>query len=345
MSEVESSRFIKSKTLVRDLCLREKDFIQSNRLWYATFVRDAFLKLNLKTQMSTKRIALPVIRGNVPYIDMPPEYLDLSSIAAEDHNGKLRPMIINTDIRTGIADMSLIRQCGCDACGCSDHVCASVKNFEDITGTVTMDMPDGTPKVFNTRYRKVIMTDGSYVEQKTMPAKIYNANAHIDTKLQTQERIICKLEVKECGCLVESDNNRALVEANCNAVNYQFECGCAVDDIPAFCGSQDPHKGYNIEEDGSRIYLSSDFRPDFVVVRMYVNSKTKDIVVPFLAKEAMMATIKELSTAFDKKEPRVVKDYWKGEAHQKRIELQENLSPVDMTTFYHKVLGRRKSPR
>lgn len=344
-SEVlESNRFIPGKNIVRDLCLREKDFLQVNRMWYMNSLRDAFIKLNFKTQMMTKRIALPVIRDTVPYMVTPADYLDLSSIAAENECGKLEPMVINTRIRTGIADLSLVKRCGCD-CGCSGEVCSAVRNYETVYGTVEAQMPDTSVRSFTTLYQKIILKDGAYVERKTLPAKKYVNNIHVDTVLETEEHFMCNLELEKCGCVKSTDHNRRLIDEHCHAVDFRFEAGCAVEHVDLFRHHPHDNQNFNVEEDGGRIYLPSNFRHDFGVLRYYANSKTRDIVVPFLAKEPMMSGIKMITTAYDKKATQNDKMFWARQFKKDHDEFKENLSPIMLNSFYHTLLGTHNHRR
>src|SRR3954464_2735431 len=122
----ESPRFIPGKNVVRDLCIREGDFVQEKRMLYLSVLRDAYLKLNFKTVAMVKRVAIPVVEGQ-NYVLTPKGFIDYSSIAGEDHHGKLVPLIINTKVKTDIADLSLAKRCGC-ACGCEHDYCSSVRN-------------------------------------------------------------------------------------------------------------------------------------------------------------------------------------------------------------------------
>jgi hypothetical protein len=334
MSEaVESVRFITSKQLVRDLCIREEDYVQSKRLRYMSFVKDAFIKLDLKTVMQTKRVALPVSK-DLNYIPTPADYLELESIAAPDHNGKLKTMVVNTKVQVDVADLTLAKRCGCD-CGCEHDYCSMVRNYEGIAGTLAMELPDGTLKTFNTFFRKIVMKNGDLVEEKTIPVKNYQNNIHISTTLQTVVEVLCRLEIKECGCVKHNDHNRSSIEKWCHAVDVKTECGCGHREVP------EGNLECNIEEDGSRIYLPSDFRPDFIVLRYFANSKTKNILIPYLAKEPMMAAIKVIDTTFGKKE-KAQSGFWKNELKQSTDTFMENLYPIKLTALYQATLGRSK---
>lgn len=334
--EISSPRFIWGKQLVKELCMRERDFILANRMYYMLFVKDAFLMLNMKTQMLTERVALPVNRGT-NYILTPANMLEWCSISAPNHDGKLDPMIINTNINIDVADLSTAKRCGC-SCGCTHDHCASVRNFETIYGTMTATMPDGSTSSFTTTYRKIILKDGSYVEEKTLPVLSYDNNVHVATTLQKQTTVICNLDLLECGCIKQTSENRQLIESNCQAVNVAVECGCAVPDSFQPKHHCDDRSGYNVDETGDRIYISSDFNHDYIVLRYFANAKTKDIRIPYLAKEPMMSAIKVLSSTFSKRTKNEV-EFWKGDFKQKYDDMVENMTPIKLTTLYHNVLG------
>lgn len=342
MKELESTRFITGLSIARDLCLREGDNLQANRMRYSLVVKDALRILNFKTTAMTERIALPVIRNNgLPYVQPPAHYLDLHSVCAPDHNGKLAPMIINTNIKTGIVDMTLANKCGCD-CGCGHELCSYIRNFETIYGTMPALMPDNSTKVFNTTYRKLLMEDGSFIEEKIVPAYVYTDGAHTGTQLETQRTILCKLDIKPCGCIKDIPDNHRAIGDHCQAVDYKIEFGTGhidrrfIDEILFKRGRE-----FNFDENDGRIYFPNDFIPDHVVVRIFVNNKTKNIVIPFLQKEVMMAQIKSLIVTYDAKSTMADKEFWKGEVKQRLDEYMEDIYRVTLTNFYAKLLGTK----
>jgi hypothetical protein len=317
---------------VRDLCLREMDYVQANRMLYLTYLRDAYLRLNLKTNMFTERVAIPVDRS-LNYVLTPSNYLELSSIAAPDHHGKLQPMIINPRINVNVSDLALAKRCGCD-CGCSHDLCASVRNFELITGTANAKLPDGSTKAFTTTYRKIILKDGSYVEEKTVPVLNWQDNTHISTTLQKQTRLICTLELDVCGCVKPTDENKQHIEQDCGALSVAFECGCTV--------LEKPKASFNTDEQGDRIYLPSNFDYDYVVMRYWANTKTKDIRIPFMAKEPLMSGIKVLTSTYIPKEQNRA-EFWKQIYKENMDTFMEDMSVIKLADFYEGVLGRFNS--
>lgn len=334
---LESFRFLKGKNIVRDLCLREKDFIQKNRLWYMTFLRDAYILLNIRTVMLTKRVALPVQEG-FPFIYTPADYLELSSISAPDKHNKLTPMIINTDIKSDIADLALDKHCGC-GCGCDHDYCASIRNFETIYGTMDAVMPDATTKTFTTSYRKILLRGGNLVEESIVPEQIFVDNIHVETVLQKNVTILCQLDIKEkCGCIKHTEENRRHIENFCTATDVHFECGCSVKNTRQ-------SEKYNVDEQGDKIYLPSNFRQSHVVLRYFSNSKTKDLVVPFLAKEALMSGIKKLATKYDPAASKSDKAFWANEHNSDMITFVENLNPIKITSFLNSVLAHNPEYR
>jgi hypothetical protein len=329
MEAVESPRFIWGKKLVRDLLIREKDFIGSNRMLYLSVLKDAFVKLNIKTVLYTKRVALPVSPG-IPYVITPDDYLEYSSLAAPNHHNKLVPMIINTNVKVDVGDLTLAKRCGCD-CGCKHDYCSSVRNFEVITGTMMAKMPDGSMRSFNTSYRKIVLKDGSYVEERNVPVEVIQNNVHTDTRLEMQSALLCNLELEECGCVKHNEHNRAMIDRHCQADRVDFECGCAVRDPRG-------HKEFNLEEEGNKIFLPSDFRQPYVVLRYYANSKTKDLMVPYIAKEAVMSGIKHITSKFDKDAPKAEKEYWERQLSRDTYQMTEDMVEVKLSSFYHAVL-------
>lgn len=353
VKEISSPRFIWGKDLVRDLCIREEDYVQSKRMLYISVLRDAFIKLNLKTEMFTTRVALPV-NHDLNYILTPKNYLELSSISAPNHDGKWQPMIISTKVDIDVADLSLAKRCGC-SCGCAQSQCTAVRNFETIYGTMAMKMPDNTTQTFTTTYRKIILEDGSFVEETTVPTQTFINNVHTATGLKKQTKLLCNLDLEECGCIKDTVQNRQNIESACTAIDVPTECGCAAQPEGCTVYSRDGLWGhsitadadimkprdlqYNIDEEGDRIYLPTNFNHDYVVLRYWANTKTKDIRIPFLAKEAMISGIKVITTTFSKKEKGQA-EFWKQEYKSNTDILMENLADIKLESFYESTLGR-----
>lgn len=328
---IESPRFIPGKNLVRDLCLREKDYIMANRLWYMSVLRDAYMKVNFKTIMFTKRVAIAVDHS-LGFIPTPHDYLDMSSVSAPNREGRLTPMLINTNVRNDIADLSLAKRCGC-SCGCEHDYCSSVRNFETILGTQSAPMPDGTSKLFNTSFRKIILEGGAYVEETVVPVQVIENNVHVDTKLEKTQTVLCNLDIKDCGCIKNTPENRDLINLYCNACDVEFDGGCST-------RPHHHHELFNMDEVGDKIFIPSHFRAKYVVLRYFANSKTKNLMIPFLAKEAVMSQIKVLTSKYDASAPKNDKAYWAGQYKQDRDEMVENLNPVMLTSFLSKVLAK-----
>lgn len=332
MSEaIVSPRFITGKQLVKELCLREEDYVLAKRMKYMLVLRDAFNMLNIKTNLFTKRVALPVDR-KLNHVLTPADYLELSSIAAPDHHGKLQPMIVNSSVSADVADLSMAKRCGC-GCGCTNAHCVAIRNFEAIYGKMDAKLPDGSTKSFDTIYQKIVLKDGSFVEQKTVPVTNYDNNVHVSTTLKMESTLICNLELEpKCGCIKDTEHNRHWIESSCHAASVSFECGCSVRHLPAKA------KKFNMDEEGDRIYLPTDFNQDYIVMRYWANSKTKDIRIPYLAKEPMMSAIKVITTTFSKREKNEV-DFWKRDLKQKTDQMIEDITPLKFTALYEAVLG------
>jgi|ERR1700761_5478126 len=336
--DYNNGQFITVDEAINSLLSREKDIAGVNKLHYKELAKDVFNAMNLSAIKQTRRI-LYTIDPRLHSITFPEEYWAYSSISVINHDGKIEPLTVNTDIIDDVVDLGLDNNCERE-CDCTDALCNYSKHYETITEDVSALMPDNTYQDFTKIIRKFINKNGSAYMEVTEPVASYNKEGtHISTELKTSQTFLCKLQVKPCGCII---NNTF----NCDTW-AKFGSSLAIKgplDIPFEWG----HPGvgyfqkstkYNISDDGKRIIFPSNFPYKKVLVRIYVTSATKNLLIPYIAKEPFLSGIKRLSTKYDPKAPDGLKERWKANYNADMTVLRLVMNRLNLTEYFEYYFG------
>lgn len=274
----------------RSLVLRSKDKLSITVADYMAFAKDIFSDLNMKGIKDAKRVVFPVNR-KINTIDLDGDNIMIASVYRPDECGIMIPMWSNPNIPETIKDLSAKKHCDC---GCD--LCAQVKNYEPLEENVSMEMPDGSNQTFRKSLYKYVKSDGSYIERLNEPIKKYDKEGvHIATVMDETETVLCNLDVNDKGCILDNKSNEKKIYANCSFVDLRHECGCPTS--PNECS---PRNDFKISDDGNRIILPPDHSYSHVVVRYYYDLKTKDILIPKVAKKVFMEKLYYEGIKFDK---------------------------------------------
>lgn len=328
----DSTAYETAFELVDFMLIMERDLLKVNRPIYLAALKYVFDDLNYSVIRQTDRFVLKVERSPVPHIKVPDGYKMFSSIGVRNHYGKFEPLIVNKDIPADFVDVGASKECGCE-CGCSNSFCSNIRNYELINTPVSLDLPDGTIGSFTATYRKKIMKDGSLVTETRQPQKIYVNNVHTSTELVTATETLCKLEIEECGCIKKNAKNDHLIHEHSDAITVSYECGC-----PTVEFHENDANFYKISDDHSRIVFPAHFPYDDVLLRCYVNVKTKDLRIPTQARRAVMAGIKKTDALWNGSPGEQAK--WNREFNAARTELLERVARLKLKDFYELVLGK-----
>lgn len=324
----QTNAFISASELVTGMCLREGDMQKLNYPIYISILKEEYIRMNLSTIKQTKRI-LTKVNKMLNCINVPSDYLIFHSIGIVNEHGKFAPLVVNSQITTDIVDVHTSDSCGCN-CGCHNAYCSNVKNYETIQSEVTMNLPDGTPKVFKSYIRKKLLKDGTLVTEISEPVKKYVNNVHTATVIEVSEEFAAQLEIKECGCIADTDANMHKINSTCDATDFAYESGCC-----RHIGHED-FNFYKIGDIGNRIHFPPHFPHDTVLLRYFADTKTKDLKIPILVARLMRAAVKLEQTKWAKGDTAK----WKLEVYDARIELAGNLAKLKLIDFYTHVLGR-----
>jgi hypothetical protein len=335
-----SPRFIKIEDIVKGILRRQKDLAGVDKLLLKDVAKDVYKELNLGAIKIPIRVILNVDkRTNSIYL--PENYMTFSSISAQDECGIWVPMVINTNLTSDIIDISGVPDCGCE-CGCTSELCSSIKNYELIQEDVSVVMPDTTTQVFTATLRKKIDNNGNYVAEKIWPTQKFDNGTYVAVVMETTDEFICKVDTLPCGCIAPTITNDEIVTCNTAAISFGVDCGCHINPGDLMAHHHRDCNTYNFSQEGDRITFDDKFHHDQVLLRYYADNKTKDILVPIIARRAMVAGIKADMADYEKQMPNwKINDLKANRTKANRV-LMDLLNIVNIKGFSKTVTPKRR---
>lgn len=339
--DYNNGQFITVDEAINSLLSRERDIAGVNKLHYKELAKDVFNQMNLSAIKQTKRF-LYTIDPRTHRINLPEETFAFSTISVITHHGKIEPLVFNTDITDDLVELGLDKNCESE-CGCTDVICNYTKHYETISEEVDALMPDDTTKTFTKTIRKFINKDGSTYMEVTGPVAQYADGTHTATILQTDKTFLCKLQTKKCGCVIDNEFNRDVWAKNGSSLairgndDIMTEWGCPSGYFPK-------STTYNIVNDGKQIKFPSNFPYKKVLVRVYVTSQTKNLLIPYLAKESFLSGIKKISVEYNPKESQFNKAFWKNKWNADMTLLRLVLNRLMLNEYYDYWFGANTTP-
>jgi len=280
--------------IIKSLLIRKGDIPGVNFMKFKSVVPDVYRDLNLFVIRFAKRYLIEVDK-NTNSFNIPEDSLLASSLSYIDECNKIKPMFINRNITDDIVDIQLDKDCYCE-CGCKSKLCGQIKNYESIVTDSVELLPNSTTEVFTSTTRKRLDTDGRFVIERTFPVRTYEDGIWVGVELKTEIEELCKLDVKECGCPKDTEENTCKVNACCNANTFAQECG------DPMCDFENTNT-YNFSEDGRRVVLPSGFGYNQVLYRYYGETSVKDMRIPVLARKAFIDGLVDFTVAYDDSQP------------------------------------------
>lgn len=374
------SRFIHITELVQDLCQRSGDTLQRNKGLFLSCSKDTWNDLNDDSLRLADRVKIPLRRSfhinkRTNSIDMPCDFLRLSSVNVMDHRGVLYPVFRNDRLHDDMVELSVAKDCACEH-NCGYQLCNIIKGYEAVQSVKSDLLPNGSPISFNCVDRKYIDPQGFFYSETQYPKRIYVSGVWTSTILYTEETKLCAVEIDNNGCVCDTESN---VDNLCNAcgigdVNndkcciggdantppdkncdtWKYYCSSRMDWFGVQCGKypQGFHREcnniYNISELGDRLIFPSNFGWDKVVVRYYADITLKDLYIPYMVKECFMTGLQYFAATNNDKKQQLANAYSVKYSKQKwalllslnkyRIdELREIMTPpIYVPSFYQR---------
>lgn len=325
-------RFESAYDIIDSLMLREGDILRRKKGLYLELANEVYNDMNDSALKIAERIKMPVrerfkINKDTNSIDIPFDFLRLSSVNIEDRNGILYPVYRNDKIKDDIVELSAVSNCACEF-NCGYKMCNTMKGYEAVISTKSDFFPNGDPISFECTDKKVIHGNFLY-EQTQYPLREYLSGVWTDTVLHTEDRKLCAIEVDTNGCCCDTEENINNICNSCgigindtskcciggdsnnppnkNCDTWVYWCPSKLDWLSTQCGGFafgiDFNNIYNLSELGNKLVFPANFGWDKVVVRYFRDIPLDDLQIPYMAKPAFMAGLQYFATTnHDKKQ-------------------------------------------
>lgn len=236
-----------------------------------------FRKINNEVLKTGKRSANIYINPNTKTGTLPPDFGGLLFAGVINSVGEKIPIRLKTDL-TDTNNIQDLTECvdKCPKCSQDKAICNDLSITEDTV---------------------IIVINGENYEQ-TITKKLYpNGDYYLETRIPvlnletsvveyvTQKEFIVKLDLKDCGCIEESESNIAAIRCNFSQVYCNYFAPC--------CGiSLDV--GYQIFEETGLIKFSANFpfTQAYIEYRGFLPKKNGQYHVPEVAFETLVEWIK-----------------------------------------------------
>ena len=310
-------------------CLHQFNDRKKNFLHYLPMGKLVWEDLLLRTLWNNHAKWMPVYNdadSPYPYIKVPEGMSAFLGLYDVDDCNQLVPLSQNN--RYNVIERPK-KTCGCSAaCSCGD-LCSgmSAMTWEtrdvDINGTTyeekTWIQVCGTGEV--KRWRKT-------------PVQTYtDANTYTVDYTETYESL-CQLEVKPCGCIAETAENKVAIETH---------CGCSVGCTSKIYNRQDNHGlvEYKFSECGTKIYLiGANVKSQYLAHYQNKNAAASS-PVPHYCLDAMFLGIINRSTQFNPTKRPVEKEYAKHQYKNAKLDVLKFLNPIRLEML-DRISGERK---
>jgi len=327
-------RFEPVLDVVDSLCLRSGDIARRKKGLYLDCAQDVWHDLNETTLRIAKRLKIPVrkefhINKRTNSIDMPCDFLRLSSVNVVDECGTIHPVYRNLSIHDDIVDVPPEKNCACEF-NCGFQLCNTVKGYVAVQSVKSDILPNSTPVSFNCIDRMVVGKNGIIYKENQYPQRIYTNGVWTDTILHTESTKMCECEVDQNGCLCDTEHNINLVCESCGIRNFNpqinphnitgcvggtaecppnpncnewtYFCNNKMDWFTVQCGCEPRgarrnfHNIYNISENGKRLVFPHNFGFEKALVRFYEDISLDKLVIPYAAKGTFMTGLQYFAT-------------------------------------------------
>jgi hypothetical protein len=205
-----------------------------------------------------------------PYIDVPAGADRVFSVAYEDECGDIVPLYYNQQKNVVPQPLTTDCQCGCNDC---DGLC---EDMSSMTVTTKVAFVQFGVTYYEKTWMK-LCPNGDILEYKEIPTKKYNDTigetgdynddynndydignpsfSNFEVVNVIEQRKICNLELKPCGCPVDTPDNRCKIIDHCSMYLRPQAC-CYKKHCREFLPEINPtHKGQiKLSECGTKIY-------------------------------------------------------------------------------------------
>ena len=222
-------------------------------------------KVTIKVNQSTKSATLP------------PDFSEAHFVGVIDNNGRKVPFRINNKIPdvNNIDDIACEDKC--EKCNQDKAICDELTVTESTTLVVVGDSMQEQTVI------KKLYPDGSYFLETRIPVWDVPSQSVVFT---TQKEFITQLDLKECGCIDESEENIEKLKCVCPEIYDCYFSQC--------CSCDDDLGGYKIYEETGLIYLDKAHLVNKIYLEYwgFLAKKNGQYQVPEVAFEALVEWVK-----------------------------------------------------
>lgn len=299
---------------------------------YINAAKWAWKKLFKNTMWSVQSEWQPLRQGDpYNYVNVPVGMQRLFSVSITDHCGNIVPLYYNSKVN--ILPKPKVNSCGCTACICNGGLCDDISSLTKISKLLFT--------INGVNYYEVdwlkVCPNGDIIEFKQVPTKKYNnligdggdfnADYNNDYLIanppftdytivtETFQQVLCKIDVKPCGCPENTVANEELFMQHCGGFCQPF-AHCIVNHKRKHCKRVIEDTNYDtclgsvkMSECGTRIYYvprgtlpgqPPAKMPDYLLINFQTSGENCNttVVVPEYAIDTMFYGIDHNSKRF-----------------------------------------------
>lgn len=257
-----------------------------NYLAAARWVWNDLLK---ETIWMVKSKYVEVDKTTTPYsVVIPRDIIRLLNVSVVDSSNRLQPFSIENEMST-LPKPKIKMKCSCHGSdGCDDSLCDAIDSVTVIMKDVMIGDAAYTEKTWTKR-----TAAGELWEIREVPVKNYTGPDTYTVIMDTQQKLICALDVNAAGCIPATPANIDKVIRFCGA------CLPACMDVKTFSDlPQIDNEFGSMKIEGNRVFLNT--KADWVIISGQTNGDcpAEEILVPSAAGAAMLSGINYRTKAF-----------------------------------------------
>lgn len=291
------------------------------------------------------------------YVEMPPNTVRLFSVSLTNKHNEIKPLFYDNTINIIAKPTSSQRKCGCNKCDCGG-LCDDVNS---LTYTTKLIFTINGVEYYEKIWTKVC-PNGDVIEYRIVPTKKYNSYAgdggdytndymndynigaapFSDYTIVYPEfqKVICKLDVKPCGCPENTDENIQKLNDYCGCY-LPANAHCKKKRDTPFLGeiNSDEYGTVKVSECGTKIYYipprhhhKHHIQPEFLLVNWQTSGEncSQMVQVPDYAIDTLFTGIDFYSKRFNNSYNKTEKDDAKYAWNSAQNDLISYLNPISL---------------
>lgn len=308
---------------VRQYCLHQFNDKRKYFPQYLAFGKLVWEDLFLRTLWShSSEWAVLRTASPYPYLQLPCPASHLLGIFYQDDCNKDVGLFINNSYN--VLAKPKTKTCGCKAeCSC-DELCGIVNSFSFTSSEITI--PGAPDNPYTQKSWLTSCPNGDVLQWDEIPIPKFHDNGTLDMVIIAQDqKLICKVETFECGCVKDSDVNIKTLADHCGA--HMLAAACKTDLV-----IQPNNKVPEIKfsDCGKKVYVIGANQSMFKIVHQSVKAAATS-QIPHFALITFMKGIYHHSVMINPTISREEKKASKNDYEtSKTVDIVEFLNPIDL---------------